>query len=48
MNKKEEFKLTREEAEALVRVLMREWVPHDDQRIIFDIVRRLDEELNET
>lgn len=44
---KSEFKLSREEAEALVRQLIREWVPHEDQRIIHSLVLRLERELSE-
>jgi exonuclease VII small subunit len=44
---KTEFKLSREETEAIVRNLEKNWIPLDDQHIIFKVIRRLERELKE-
>lgn len=37
--------LTEEEAKAIVRVLRTNWIPLDDQRIIYDLISRIEREL---
>jgi len=44
---KTEFKITREEAEAIIRELMHAFVSRDDEKIIHDLIRRLERELSE-
>lgn len=44
---KEVFSITREEAETVVRNLMKEWIPPDDQPVIYKLITRLLGELKE-
>jgi len=37
--------LTEEEARTLVRILRYNWVPFDDQKTVYEMVRRIEKEL---
>lgn len=37
--------LSREETETIVRILRAVWIPPDDQRMIYDLITRLENEL---
>jgi len=37
--------ITEEEAKAIVKVLISNWIPINDQRIIYDLINRIEKEL---
>jgi hypothetical protein len=43
----EDFRLTKEEAIAILKVLKSNWIQPDDQRLIYNVVIRLEKQLGD-